>query len=248
MKIKTSIIILFLTVLFSSCTQENSNDVKMSKSNVKLYKRDSYELDEKLTLEKSTSKVTDLFLNMGVVEINVNHSDSSIIYDFNTEKGFGVNQEFVDLKDYTITLSEGAISINSNPDIKLTILDDQPYILSSFYTGFVESEDFFNIKEFNILLFFMNEMITPEEIKTDAKLPASGGGISGGCSFWNTYYIYATGGSRSVAEANLPAEIAHYTSGFNTLDLSGCSAFGGVDTSCLWENHACVASQAFCCN
>jgi hypothetical protein len=55
-------------------------------------------------------------------------------------------------------------------------------------------------------------------------------------------------GSRSVAEANLTQEIDEYTNGFNTLDLSDCIAFGGVDTSCLWDNHACVSSQAFCCN
>ena len=239
---KNTVFLLFAFVLLCSCSQDENNNVISKNDTFKT----NYQLEEKSTIAKTTSKISQLFLNMGVIEVGVTNKEKMIEYSFSTKKLFGINGEGTDFKNYKITLNNGMISISSNPNIKLTILENQPYIVTPTYKGFLKSGAYIDDKDFNLLYLFMNELITPETSKTDASGIGSGSG--GGCSFGNTHYVYATGGSASVAEANLPGEIAHYTSGFNTLDVSGCTMFGGVDTSCVWGNHLCISTQAFCCN
>lgn len=229
-----------------SCSTDNNIEKENDINNSLFNKATNFELKENITIEKTTSKISQLFLNMGVVEINVVENGNLIEYDFTTKKMFGINGEGTDFKNYKITLSDGLISINSNSSIKLTIFENQPYIITPNYEGFLKTGEYLDNKDFILLYLFMNELITPETSKMDASNVVNGGGA--GCTFGSTKYVYSTGFSRSVAEANLPGEIAHYTSGFNTLDLSGCRMFGGVDTSCVWGNHMCISTQAFCCN
>lgn len=249
MIMKNTLILFFFLTLLSSCSQEDNNEKLKNKSfssSSSTFRTTNYQLEEKITIAKTTSKISQLFLNMGVIEIKVNNLEEMIEYSFTTSKMFGINGEGTDYKNYKITLNEGMISISSNSNIKLTIIENKPYIITPSYEGFLNSGEYINDKNFNLLYLFMNELITPETIKTDSSNIDSI--YSRGCAFGNTKYVFSTAFSASVAEANLPDEIAHYTSGFNTLDLSGCRKFGGVDTSCVWGNHMCISTQAFCCN
>jgi len=245
-KIIFGLIATFSFLYLLSCSTDNDIEKENNINNSLTFKTTNYQLKEKITIEKTTSKVSQLFLNMGVVEVKVSERENLTEYGFTTKKMFGINGEGTDFKDYKITLYDGMISISSNSNIKLTILENKPYIITPSYEGFLNSGKYIDDKNFNLLYLFMTELITPESSKTDASNINSV--YSRGCSFGNTKYVYSTGFSRSVALENLPDEIAHYTNGFNSLDLSGCSMFGGVDTSCVWGNHMCVSTQAFCCN
>lgn len=134
------------------------------------------------------------------------------------------------------------ISLNSNSSLKLTLLDNQPYIIKPGYSGIMKntSDDFKNV-DLNVLLLFMKEMIITNDMKINA-ISLLNGELSqrGGCSYWNTYYVVASGGSRSVAETNLKDK--------DDDDVVGCREIGGSDSSCIWENHICVATQAYCCD
>lgn len=242
MKITTLKFTLFIsTFLIISCSQDNTSiNTKLDTS--------ASEFNQRLSSQESSTILTKFFMNLGVVEILSTHESDSIVYNFVTEKEFFINDEFVNLRNYPITMKDGEISLNSNPNLKLTILNDQPYLNSPSYSGFLESEEFFRDKEINILLFFMKEIITTDDFKYHSNDYIINVQSETGCSFWDTHYIFATGGSASVAEANLPAAISHYTSGFNTLDVSHCRQFGSVDTSCVWGNHLCISTQAFCCD
>jgi hypothetical protein len=224
---------LFIVVIVISCNDSYNENQKI----------DKYELDKLVSLKKSTDNVSDIFLNMGVTEINVSHESNSVVYNAKTEKDFNLNGENIDLSNYTVILKEGKISLISNPSFELTIYQNQPYIVSPSYTGFTV-EDYFMDKDFNLLLLFMKEITTEIDCKISAQAAVNDFNLkSASCSFWNTYYVYTTGGSRSVAESRMPNEINEYSS-----SLGGCSAIGGIDSSCLWENHGCIATQAFCCN
>ena len=229
-----------------SCTTDNNIEKKNTINNSLAFNKTNYQLKDKITISQTTSKISQLFLNMGVVEVKVSKMENFIEYGFTTKKMFGINGEGTDFKDYKITLNDGMISISSNTNIKLTIFENKPYIITPTYEGFLNSGEYINDKNFNLLYIFMNELITPESSKIDAGIIDNV--YSRGCAFGNTKYVFSTGFSRSVSEANLPDEIAHYTSGFNSLDVSGCTKFGGVDTSCVWGNHLCMSTQAFCCN
>lgn len=239
---KISLLVLFtVSNLFISCNTESFEDNSINQK--------KFELNSKNLLTKSSTLVSPLFLNMGVKSIKViDHSDF-LSYNFETVKLFGMNKENINFSDYTIILKDDLLFIESNPDLKLTILENRPYVITPIYEGFAEDIGFFNQIDFNILWLFMNEMILSLENKIDASTFINDNAYRAGCSFGNTVYVFATGLSRSVAEANLVDEIAYReTAAFNTLNVVGCSAFGGVDTSCLWGNHGCISTQAYCCN
>lgn len=235
----TSAAIIFHFAL-NSCTTDGIDTEKLDSNN--------FELNQKLTLNKTTSKISTLFWNMGVVEVIVWDKVNYKVFEFKTIKEFGFNKESINLSNYSILLKDGLISLNSNSDKRLSIVNSKPYLLSSKYSGFIESDKFHDDLETNILLLFMNELITPEESKIDSNKLINYQFKVASCSFWDTYYVFATGTSRAVAEANLVDEISYYSSGFNTLSVEGCSKIGGVDTSCMLDNHFCVASQAYCCD
>lgn len=101
-----------------------------------------------------------------------------------------------------------------------------------------------NHNNFNILLFFMKEITTEIGYKINAQAAVNNYNLkSAACSFWITYYVYATNGNRSVSEYNIDFEVAEYSD-----ELDGCRKIGGVRTSCLWEGYGCFSTQAFCCN
>ena len=236
---KISSLILIVSILCYSCSQDDINSDKLNS--------EFFELNRNVTLKETTSNVSNLMLNMGVTAIKVSGTSNSTLFEFNTAKEFRMNGKSIDLSNYAVILENGKISLKSNSNLSLTLLNDQPYIISSEYSGFIKSEDIFDKTDFNILLLFMKELVTDNSNKVDAKAIISTdlSQKTSGCSFWDTYYVYATGGSRSVSEANLEDEEQEYISDGG--DLEGCTPVGESDSSCVWDNHGCIATQAYCC-
>ena len=88
----------------------------------------------------------------------------------------------------------------------------------------------------------MKEIVTGKEYKHNAEkeIFKNSSNRTQGCSFWNTYYVYSTGGSRSASASAITVEVEGHAE-----LLSDCSAIGEPDTSCFWDNHFCVTTQAF---
>ncbi len=240
------------TILFGaliSCSDENSSLEENTSSINEIKQRIQLNLSEQVVVTETTTFVSELFFNMGVTEVEVTRDNNLTVFRAITEKTFFLKEQNVDLADYPIVLEGEFLRLNnSNSTMRLSISEDRPYIESSSYEGFVEDNYFFNSIEFNVLIFFMNELTLEFADKFNAT-PATGNpttGTQGSCSFWGTYYVYGTGISSSVAQANLQSEIDTYTGFFGP--LLGCSPIGGADTSCLWGNHACVSTQAYCCD
>lgn len=63
---------------------------------------------------------------------------------------------------------------------------------------------------------------------------------------WSTYYIINNGAIRSIVQeaGEIESRLAD-----RLIELSGssCSRLRSTNTSCLWENLACVATTAYCC-
>lgn len=226
---KLSALTIILSLVLYACSKDDLNTKK-------------FNLIEQVTLTETTSNVSDLFLNMGVIGINITNDSKSTLYEFKTKKTFIFNGNSIDLSNYSILLEDEMISLNSNSSLKLTLLDNQPYIIYPGYSGLlnITSDDFKNV-DLNILLLFMKEMITTNDMKINT-VSLLNGELSQqeGCSFWNTYYVVASGGSRSVAETNLEYK--------DDDDVVGCRELGAPDSTCVWGDHFCVASQAYCCD
>jgi hypothetical protein len=55
--------------------------------------------------------------------------------------------------------------------------------------------------------------------------------------------VLAFGGSRSMAESRASEKVNNFLR-----NHPDCKKTGGIDVSCLWENHVCMATQFFECN
>ncbi len=219
-----------LFVVFYSCDKQSEN-----------LKPDSFELSDKVAVLHSTNFITPEFLNMGVTELTVSKNDNLINYKAVSQKDFRLNYNNVRMSDFEVVLEGEFLSLRNFPEYKISLSSNEPYFITPIFEGPIEKLEM-QIKDekISILLLFLREITIDNSVKINSISTLK---QSKGCGFWNTYYVYATGSSRSVAEADLTSEISDYSN-----DLEGRTKYGGTDTSCLWENHACVSSQAYCCN
>lgn len=219
---------LILLVVFS-CSQTEDVDV----SNL------DYDLESKIKLTSSTNFLTESFLNMGVEGIRVTKENNKIVFNNLTRKKFILNGSTIDLADYEIIFENEMLSFSDDKNTKVTFRGDLPYIISTDFTGSIENGlEFLNNDKIVILLLYMNELTSDIADKTNS-IDYLSLKEANACGFWDTYYVYSTGGNRSVAEANLTQEIEHHA--------GGCTAIGGTNSSCMWGDHFCVISQAYCC-
>jgi len=228
--------LLFLT-LFFSCSNNEQNEI--SETSIDFNK---FELIQQLKVINTTEDVTDLILNMGVSKIVVDKTGDILNYSNVSQKTFRLNGETIDMKNYSFLIKNNALYIKEYPEYGISLLNGYPYFISPIYTGPSDKiDDKITDIKLSLLLLYLNELTQDSSIKSNSKSTLNS--KTQGCSFWNTYYVYSTGGSASVAQANLQEEVDDYSD-----FLSGCTEIGGSDTSCLWENHGCVSTQAYCCN
>ncbi len=232
-------VIMFTTLVVIFSCSENTDLIDTEFNNLK-----KLELNQKIELKETSTNISNNFFNIGVTKIVVKNTSKHISYKAKTQKTFYMNGEIIDLSNYNVILEGNSLYLENDNSIKLSIYQGKPYVISNSYMGFPKERDFSN-KKFNILLLFMKEIVTKNEFKLNASIQKTNLNKEG-CSFWNTYYIYGTGGSQSVAEANLTSEIALYTESGGPLE--GCTSIGNSNSGCLWEEYGCVATQAYCCN
>lgn len=239
--IKLGMTILVMVLTLNSCNNEDSEINDLSQL--------GKELSEANNLREPTTSVSRMFLNMGVTAINVTNVGEKTIYTFETEKEFGICKVNINWADYTVVLEGGLVYLQSDPEYKLTVKDDKPYIQSLEYEGYAELGFHYEKKEFNLLLLFIAEMTSNNTMKSDSRKVLKTESKGAACSFWDTYYVFTTGFSRSVALENLKEEMEYRENAFyNTANVIGCTKIGTPDTSCVTENHGCVSSQAYCCD
>ena len=254
-KVMMSSLFIAAAVLFSCEKEEVKTNVESSKdvtSNSTDFGQEKMvqslsELQDKNTVLNTTDRVSDIFFQMGVSQIYVEESSQGIIYSFEANKSFGIGGEDVDLSNKTITFNGTELFMESNENTKVSIIDGAPHISTPDYEGPFENINGEQVTaNIQILMLFLHEITTTSEFKNTFEDALSeyeeinSAMAGGGCGFWNTYYVYSVGASQSVAQAGLPGEIA-------SADVGGCSTIGGVDTSCLVDNHFCASTQAFCC-
>lgn len=202
------------------------------------------ELDEMNQVFETTTQISQNLLNMGVKKIIVENNNNSSIYRFETFKEFRMNSEQINWSNYTVELTNGFISQRSKSNLKIGIRDNQPIYKTSNSLEDVNKELSFKNNDYNILLIFLNELTMSTELKINSESLLNNYSIqkSYACSIWDEVYVYSFGGSRSSALENLGPEIDEYSD-----ELANCTVIGGIETSCVWGNHMCVATQSFCC-
>lgn len=175
---------------------------------------------EKLIVEKTPN--SNLYRLQGNSTIGLKSNDypvSSLVFKVEGGKFYLQGQE----ADY-IFLSEGTPKITTSGQTT-RLLDFDP----ASYSG-----------EVNLLILGFLELTTPNEKRLKPKAIGASHKIQ--CSFWGTYYLTSINTSRSTTVEELAAGVA--SGQYN----AGCAKMGSVDVSCYWDNHFCIATQAYCCD
>ena len=232
--------VLFFTAvitIFCSCQKESivENDQNIAFS---LESR----LTEKLNLKKSASEVSLFFQNIGVTKFLVNQiSDEEIEIFADSFKSFGLNGKSTSMSSYPVILKKDLLYLKNNKDYAVTIVNEKPYFINPDYEGPL-TEDLLENENNVVLLillkeltFYNNNFINSSR-NSNKEVQA--------CSAWDTYWEISTGLSRTTAEANLKDAIA----ADEEIEEGNCVEIGGSDTSCSFENHGCVSTQAYCCD
>lgn len=107
-------------------------------------------------------------------------------------------------------------------------------------TDLLDYEPSSNSSEVDLILLGFFELTTPNEKRNRPKPLLENHRIQ--CSFWGTYYLTSVNTSRATTTEELSAVVE---SGEHNV---GCTKIGGVDVSCFFESHFCVATQAYCCD
>ena len=107
-------------------------------------------------------------------------------------------------------------------------------------TDLLDYEPSSNSSEVDLILLGFLELTTPNEKRNRPKPLLENHRIQ--CSFWGTYYLTSVNTTRAITTEELSAVVE---SGEHNV---GCTKIGGVDVSCFFESHFCVATQAYGCD
>ncbi|QTY27802.1 hypothetical protein [Flavobacterium sp. CS20] len=256
---------LIIVSIFFSCT-EIAEDISVqneSNSTEYQFKNGGLNLDEKLTVNRTTTFISKLLINSGVIKLNVVRDNDAIKYYPTTLKQCYLDDELVDLNDYTLVVVNNYAFLERNPDFKLSFSNNNLFLNSNGFTGIVEDNhfDLFDNIDKKVALILLKEVTISEDNKfsviqpNDPNNPGDDytpiASASETCSWWNTITYTYFGNTRSVAEsrAGHQMELSQQLHDLGEQQgLNFCEPFGEVDSSCIWDNHGCVASYSVCCD
>jgi len=262
MKFKISLIaILSILVLCVSGCEENRVDENIDMQTISK----SSNLNNSIKVNRTTEFISEFLINAGVIKIEVVNSDSLTTYKPITVKKFGINDTQLDLSDYNLVVNGEYAYLKNSSNFKLSLKDDQLYIVSDSYKGYAQetNDEFFNeTKEIATLILF-KEIIKSKDKKIEVIQPENLENISNDyvpysfyqstCSFSDTITYFYFGQTRSNAEARATYNRNLAQNLYDSIQMAGsisggCEPFGGIDSSCIYGNHGCVASFSVCCD
>jgi hypothetical protein len=149
-------------------------------------------------------------------------------------------------KDYPISslvfkVEGGKFFLQGNESNFIFISEGKTKITASDRTvDLLDYEPSSNSSEVDMLLLGFLELTTPNEKRNRPKPLLENHKIQ--CSYWGTYYLTSINTSRSTTLEELTTAVESGESN------SGCTKIGGIEISCYWESHFCLATQAYCCD
>lgn len=230
--IKIYFIYLTIVSFFLSC----SNEVEKS--------------DNESVLISSTSKtlLNESLIKLGAREIVAENYKSQTIYHFETFRNFNLYGKSIDLSLYKFIKKNDMIFLNNNQNYKIKMINNQPYIYTPNYKGYLKDNQkvFLDCDAVILMLFVINDNSSDQE-KIDAKLILNNVSKNqGGCSIWNTYYSAGVGANKAASLSNLEYNA---NDAIHSGDLNGCRLLSvQAETSCAWESSMCVSTIAWCCS
>lgn len=246
MRLLKNTLLLLLTISLFNCSDSNDLEVQ----------NQQFDLENQLQVRSSTESVSPLFFQAGISKIEVSKIDNSIVFmpSNTTEQRHGLknillNGHSVLLSDYVVRLENGALYLNDQKDLQMTLKGDKPYLISDMYTGYLEDNNELLLdKNVSVLFTFLNELIISQDQKVlyseaMSNIETMEANNKTACSFWDTYYSYGIGLNKAGAyanfEHNLLDDLTDGGMGAN------CTALGPPEHTSIGVAH--YYTMAFCC-
>lgn len=246
---KKIIYVLSVTVLLAigifSCKKESVQDLKKSQNQSLLSKQAQSNLST-LLLDKESNYLTETSQMLGIYDLALQKTSNSsykVEISSNSRVLNGIETNF---QDYSFTISEKAndivkISLSSN---NYLIINSKANKISSAFIdkkfinfhndNYIENMSIFKRNKMVMLLVIAEEVLSRISDRSFVSLAAPRN-----CG---TFISINFGVGRSAAEERTTNEVDAFL-GSN----SNCSLVGEIDSSCLFDNHGCVASAEIDC-
>lgn len=234
--LKSVLSILAIGVLIYSCSQEEQINLESENLN------NLEKLSNRITLTETTSKVSNLFFNLGISKVDVTKENDVKNISLTSEKQFSFRGNSTNLSNYSVKVNDKIITLNEDNRYKIGIKNEKAYIITPDFSGFYDEANLSvkqNVKTF-VLLGFLNELVYDKEKLDISKI--SNLALRGGCSFWDTYYSVGVGITPTTAKADLQASMEDDISEGET---EGCTKIGGPGAVSFTNETVYV--QAWCC-
>lgn len=223
--------ILTILTFFSSCSTEEKKN----------------EAESVLISTTSRSLINESLIKLGAREIIEEKYNSKTIYHFETFRNFILHDKSIDLSKYKFIKKNEMIFLSNNQNYKIKMSNNQPYIFTPNYQGYVKDNQkvFFDSNAVVLMLFIIDYNSSDQE-KIDAKSILNNVSKSqGSCSVWDTYYSAGVGANKAASLANLQFNA---NDALGSGELRGCKLLSSqAETSCAWESSLCVSTIAWCC-
>lgn len=191
--VPTLIMVLF-TMLLASCSEDKTEQTTNSKktaTNTMARTDGESDLSSKITVNTSTSIISEMFFNMGVSRILVENTANGFKYNLVASKTFTLDGEPTHFSTKEFLLKDNFISEVQHPEYAMTFYNNEIYLRfngkEDLLSKFENLEKDVNV---HILLLFLNEItINRDKAEFAAHMANFNANAGGGCSFANTHYV-----------------------------------------------------------
>ncbi|MEK0442549.1 MAG: hypothetical protein RL403_1527 [Bacteroidota bacterium] len=201
------------------------------------------ENEELLTLftVKETTQALGVFDKFQAQELTVEKTPDSNLYRLKGESIIRLKSKDYPIASLIFKVEGGKFFLQGNERDFIFQSEGKTKITASGRTtDLLDYDPIANASEVDLLLLGFLELTTPNEKRNRPKPLLENHRIQ--CSFWGTYYLTAVNTSRATTTEELSSAVE--SGEYNV----GCTKIGGVDVSCFFESHFCVATQAYCCD
>ena len=201
------------------------------------------ENEELLTLftVKETTQALGVFDKFQAQEITVEKSPNSNLYRLKGRSILRLKSKDFPISSLVFKVEGGKFYLHGNEKDFIFQSEGKTKITASGRTtDLLDYDPIANASEVDLLLLGFLELTTPDEKRNRPKPLLENHRIQ--CSYWGTYYLTAVNTTRATTTEELSAAVE--SGEYNV----GCTKIGGVDVSCFFESHFCIATQAYCCD
>ena len=190
---------------------------------------------------QQTTEALGVFDKFNAEKLIVEKTPDSHLFRLQGNSIIGLKSNNYPISALVFKVEGGKFFLQGHESNYISISDGKPKITAAGQTtDLLEIDPAPHSDELNLLILGFLELTTPNEKRTKAKVLDPSHRVQ--CSFWGTYYLTSINTSRSTTVDQLATGVA--SGQYN----AGCAKIGGVDVSCFFESHFCVATQAYCCD